>query len=1071
MLNGHEWSPDPHTLEQVALMLHALRDPNSINHKSALDTLNNETTNPTFILHLLEIFAHGDLYDGLPSHLRQLAGLIIKNYVFKHLSSLHESVFQLLKTGILQTLKDPLKDIRSTGGILIGRICDAFPFDSWSDIIQPLLSFLQSTNEIQIDGSLRAIQRMCEDACEKLMMDISIRPLEYLIPNLLNLFNSTEPTFRLRALESLNSLIFLVPSTPNSPSPHHSPLPNQLPSGTTPCAMITHMSSFLSGLSHLSSDQSPPVRRAVCQAIVLLASFQLAVLEPLLNDICTFMLQAIMDQDESVAMEACEYWWVLLEKSEGCEYLLHQHHNISPNETSFLTFLIQYLIARLPLTEAQIEYDRSEEEAEDVGDKEISFKPIHYRSRATNNSDHDDNDEDDDENDSGELSSLWTVRKEAARVLDIISCVLPTDIILPIALPILQNNLSSTNPWTLEAGILGLGTLSRGCSDDISQYLPNLLNFLLSCINGTVNLNTGCPPELRCVSAWVVGRYSYYWFENSEDRTYEDMTTQKTIITCLLETMHSPPPKLQAAICAALCSIFEAASNAGDPPPLTPEDHCISILHICLVDILQHIQSCFQTFGVKNTLLLCDTLATLCEAMDPLSLQATQLDNGGSLSSIFLPTLITKFYSVISQDSQPNIAAFANSLSVGAFSLHSYAFPVMECLTSVSRAVGRDIIPYAPNILRTCLHLINEVCDVYNRYETESYNNDNLPEPPSKDFVMCALDVIGGVMEGLEQDFSTVTLLSPGNEELQSVLVEQLLRCLCDNDSGEVRQSAFSLLGVLVSKCQCITLFLSPAIAAILSTSTLPTREDTQTNLTMNQSSSNIPIPVAFVLQLCLLNMETKITASYPLVASNAIWSLGEMIITLDTSIILECGPILANHILLLLKETINPSQSFQTAQIGWHDGTLITLQQNIAISLGRIAMMCPHQIVDLNQSFLLTKESLRGWFRTLKLVQYSSERDQAFYGVVAALNLRPQVLLEDNILIQDFVLACSSWDRPPGLREVHEELRKILLVIRINGTDGQTESQVWKSLLSRMDSNIVHRICNIFQLPLPSTN
>lgn len=110
--------------------------------------------------------------------------------------------------------------------------------------------------------------------------------------------------------------------------------------------------------------------------------------------------------------------------------------------------------------------------------------------------------------------------------------------------------------------------------------------------------------------------------------------------------------------------------------------------------------------------------------------------------------------------------------------------------------------------------------------------------------------------------------------------------------------------------------------------------------------------------------MEPKITTSYPLVASNAIWSLGEMIITLDSSIISYCGPILANHILLLLKETTNPSMAFQTAQIGWHDGTLVTLQQNIAISLGRIAMMCPHQIVDSNQSFLLTKESLRGWFR-----------------------------------------------------------------------------------------------------------
>lgn len=247
----------------------------------------------------------------MSSHLRQLAGLIIKNYVFKHLGSLHESVFQLLKTGILETLKDPLKDIRSTGGILIGRICDAFPFDSWSDVIQPLLLLLQSADEIQIDGSLRAIQRMCEDACEKLMMDITLRPLEYLIPNLLNLFNSPEPTFRLRALESLNSLIFLVPSSTSSSSSSpllsapansssssspNSSLVHETSPGTTPCALITHMSSFLSGLSHLASDESPPVRRAVCQAIVLLASFQLAVLEPLLNEICTFMLLAVLDQ-------------------------------------------------------------------------------------------------------------------------------------------------------------------------------------------------------------------------------------------------------------------------------------------------------------------------------------------------------------------------------------------------------------------------------------------------------------------------------------------------------------------------------------------------------------------------------------------------------------------------------------------------------------------------------------------------------------------------------------------------------------------------------------------------------
>jgi hypothetical protein len=141
----------------------------------------------------------------------------------------------------------------------------------------------------------------------------------------------------------------------------------------------------------------------------------------------------------------------------------------------------------------QIEYDREEEEAEDTGDKEISFKPIHYRSRATASSESDEDEQG--EGGSDEFSSTWTVRKEAARVLDIVSCAIPPDITLSIALPILQQNLASVNVWTIEAGILGLGTLSRGCSDEIAPILPELLPFLLSCISGTVSAD--CPPELR----------------------------------------------------------------------------------------------------------------------------------------------------------------------------------------------------------------------------------------------------------------------------------------------------------------------------------------------------------------------------------------------------------------------------------------------------------------------------------------------------------------------------------------------------------------------------------------------
>lgn len=140
---------------------------------------------------------------------------------------------------------------------------------------------------------------------------------------------------------------------------------------------------------------------------------------------------------------------------------MRQHAN--SNGESFLSVLIHHLIARLPLTEAQvtlsqdylpyciqIELDREEEEAEDCGAKEISFKPIHYRSRATTS--REDDEENGGEETSEDVSSLWTVRKEAARVLDIVSCAIPAEITLSLALPILQNNLSSSNVWYIEAG-------------------------------------------------------------------------------------------------------------------------------------------------------------------------------------------------------------------------------------------------------------------------------------------------------------------------------------------------------------------------------------------------------------------------------------------------------------------------------------------------------------------------------------------------------------------------------------------------------------------------------------------
>jgi transportin-1 len=288
-------------------MLQALRDPTLPSHPHALTTLSTDTTNPIFVLHLVHIFSQGGNSNlDIPVDIRQLAGLITKNYVFPRLVELSHDVFSVIKSEVLNGLSDSIGTIRNTAGLLIGRITSSFMMEYWVDIMEALLGGairlpenlleLQGDSEdgngsgngnsavsMRIDGSLLAIKRICEDSAEKLFMDTENRPLETLIPQLLAMFASPVASHRLKSIESINALIYLIPTEGGS-------------HGGTPCALITYMGAFLTALAQMAADPSANIRRAVCQALVLLTSFQVAVLVPMLSEVCQFMLQNISDE-------------------------------------------------------------------------------------------------------------------------------------------------------------------------------------------------------------------------------------------------------------------------------------------------------------------------------------------------------------------------------------------------------------------------------------------------------------------------------------------------------------------------------------------------------------------------------------------------------------------------------------------------------------------------------------------------------------------------------------------------------------------------------------------------------
>lgn len=128
----------------------------------------------------------------------------------------------------------------------------------------------------------------------------------------------------------------------------------------------------------------------------------------------------------------------------------------------------------------------------------------------------------------------------------------------------------------------------------------------------------------------------------------------------------------------------------------------------------------------------------------------------------------------------------SQAITAGGIILNPYVFPIMECITSVYPAVGKEIAPYAHEIVKTCLYIAQAVLDAYRNYMSD----EESPEPPNKDFLVCCLDVISGVVEGLGGSFADIVLgidVSRGEQsEMMTVLLQQLNECLQDESNDGI---------------------------------------------------------------------------------------------------------------------------------------------------------------------------------------------------------------------------------------------------------------------------------------------
>lgn len=463
-------------------------------------------------------------------------------------------------------------------------------------------------------------------------------------------------------------------------------------------------------------------------------------MKPFIKDVITYMMHQTQSKEEDLALEACEFWSSIAEMEAAIQ-------DLQPFIPQLLPILLKNMVYN--------EMDKAMLDAEDddahLADKEQNIHP-HLINKAVKQrvqaKQHQASGGEDDDDDDDEEVSEWNLRKCSASSLDVMSSMYG-DPILEVLLPLIQERMQPQQPWEVrESAILALGAVAEGCYSGMKPHLAQLVPYLINI------LNTDTKPLVRSITCWTLSRYARWVVSQpvSDSEKYF-----QPLLRVLLQRLLDNNKKVQEAACSAFATLEEEAQSD-------------------LVPYLRPIMECLvQAFGkyqAKNLFILYDAVVTLADAVQ-------RRLNDPELIQLLMPPLILKWQQIRDDDRA--------------------LFPLLSCLTSVAQAVGPGFLPYTEGVFARCLNLIQ----TYYTARQMKMQNPAI-EMPDREFVVCSLDMMSGLADGLEGALEPFVA--------NSNLLQLLAECIKD-EASDVRQSAFAFLGDLAKTCmahlrQCLPAFM-----------------------------------------------------------------------------------------------------------------------------------------------------------------------------------------------------------------------------------------------------------------------
>lgn len=625
--------------------------------------LSQAKSSPDITNYLTYIFSNGQLLQTLNLNsanlnlVRSSAALNLKNNIKACYKDIPAPSHTYIRVAVLTCLQDPNPQIRSFAGTVITETVQRGGVLGWPELLPELFSIASNergniTLSAQ-EGAMGALAKVCEDSKRELdEVYEGTRPLNFIIPRLLDVTSSPIARVRALALASLNSFI------PQKPQ-----------------AVVASLDSIFARLFQLANDSSDDVRRNVCRSFVLIVDIRPDQVQPHMGGLVDYMaLQQRNTDDPDLALEAAEFWLAISENDKMCATLGPYLHKIVP-------VLLESMVYD---EEAVMRLEADGDDAE-VDDRAEDIKPHFVRSKTprtlANGQAADggangqvskpmlpDDDalsegevEEDDDEGGADAEEQWNLRKCSAAALDVLASTFHASV-FQIALPYLKENLRHQDWPNREAAVLAIGAVAEGCMEAITPHLPDLVPYLISLLNDV-------EPAVRVITCWALGRYSG-WASQLEN-PHDKKSFFEPMMEGILNRMLDKSKRVQESAASAFANLEERASKE-----LTP--YC--------APIIQQFVQCFERYKDKNMFILYDCVQTLAEQVGPPLRRQDLID-------LLMPAVI-KRWSKISDQSQE-------------------LFPLLECLSYVATALGDAFAPFAIPIFARCIRVIHQNLEQY----------------------------------------------------------------------------------------------------------------------------------------------------------------------------------------------------------------------------------------------------------------------------------------------------------------------------------------------------------------------